>query len=190
MKKLFVCSVAMLLSLSMVACDDETVTNSNEVETVTEEVIEVEETQEETIEDKEEIQEPEEEVEEVVIDIFDYDELDYYLTTNFTDSEYQTYFDGIKWVNETSELREIEFDAHILFVTQSEKYDTRCELMLASGDYDNGNFTGPYIKTRDIAYTSLKGAQEGSNVRVKATIEEYDMDHGYLKLNIKEVSVR
>ena len=196
MKKLFVCSVAMLLSLSMVACDDETVTNSNEVETVIEETVEVEEIQEDIIEIEEEIQEPEEEVEEVVeepeepIDTFDYDELHYYLTTNLSDSEYQTYFESIEWVNGTSELREIEFDAHILFVTPSEKYDTRCELMLASGDYDNGNFTGPYIKTRDIAYTSLKGAQEGSNVRVKATIEEYDMDHGYLKLNIKEVSVR
>lgn len=189
------CSVAMLLGLSMVACDDETITNSNEVETVIEETVEVEETQEEIIEE-EVIEEPEEEVEEVVeepeepIDTFDYDELHYYLTTNLTDSEYQAYFESIEWVDGTSQLREIEFDAHIIFVTPSEKYSTRCELMIASGDYDNGNFTGPYIKTKDIAYSSLNGAQEGSNVRVKATIEEYDMTGGYLKLNIKEISVR
>lgn len=195
MKKLCMCSVAMLLGLSMVACDDETVTNSNEVETVIEETVEVEETQEEIIEE-EVIEEPEEEVEEVVeepeepIDTFDYDELHYYLTTNLTDSEYQAYFDDISIDEKTSTIREIEFDAHIIFVTPSEKYSTRCELMMASGDYNNGEFTGPYIKTRDIAYTSLNGAHEGSNVRVKATIENYDMTGGYLKLNIKEISVR
>ena len=181
------------LFIASVAEDDEPVTNKTEIETVIEEPVEVEEIQEEIVEEAV-IEEPEEEVEQVVeeqVDMFDYDALEYYLTTNLTDSEYQAYFDEIAIDDKTLTVREIEFDAHIMFVNQSEKYKTRCELMLASGDYnEDGSFTGPYIKTRDIAYIDLEGAHEGSNVRVRATIDGYDMDGGYLKITIRDITLR
>lgn len=184
----FVC-----LTIACVADDDEPVTNKTEIETVIEEPVEVEEIQEDIVEEAV-IEEPEEEVEQVVeeqVDMFDYDALEYYLTTNLTDSEYQAYFDEIAVDDKTLTVREIEFDAHIMFVNQSEKYKTRCELMLASGDYnEDGSFTGPYIKTRDIAYIDLDGAHEGSNVRVRATIDGYDMDGGYLKITIRDITLR
>ena len=181
------------LFIASVAEDDEPVTNKTEIETVIEEPVKVEEIQEEIVEE-EVIEEPEEEVEQVVeeqVDMFDYDALEYYLTTNLTDSEYQAYFDEIAVDDKTLTVREIEFDAHIMFVNQSEKYKTRCELMLASGDYnEDGSFSGPYIKTRDIAYIDLEGAHEGSNVRVRATIDGYDMDGGYLKITIRDIALR
>ena len=181
------------LTIACVADDDEPVTNKTEIETVIEEPVEVEEIQEEIVEEAV-IEEPEEEVEQVVeeqVDMFDYDALEYYLTTNLTDSEYQAYFDEIAIDDKTLTVREIEFDAHIMFVNQSEKYKTRCELMLASGDYnEDGSFSGPYIKTRDIAYIDLEGAHEGSNVRVRATIDGYDMDGGYLKITIRDITLR
>ena len=181
------------LFIASVADDEEPVTNKTEIETVIEEPVEVEEIQEEIVEEAV-IEEPEEEVEQVVeeqVDMFDYDALEYYLTTNLTDSEYQAYFDEIAIDDKTLTVREIEFDAHIMFVNQSEKYKTRCELMLASGDYnEDGSFSGPYIKTRDIAYIDLDGAHEGSNVRVRATIDGYDMDGGYLKITIRDIALR
>lgn len=181
------------LFIASVADDEEPVTNKTEIETVIEEPVEVEEIQEDIIEEAV-IEEPEEEVEQVVeeqVDMFDYDALEYYLTTNLTDSEYQAYFDEIAVDDKTLTVREIEFDAHIMFVNQSEKYKTRCELMLASGDYnEDGSFSGPYIKTRDIAYIDLEGAHEGSNVRVRATIDGYDMDGGYLKITIRDIALR
>ena len=181
------------LFIASVADDEEPVTNKTEIETVIEEPVEVEEIQEEIVKEAV-IEEPEEEVEQVVeeqVDMFDYDALEYYLTTNLTDSEYQAYFDEIAIDDKTLTVREIEFDAHIMFVNQSEKYKTRCELMLASGDYnEDGSFTGPYIKTRDIAYIDLEGAHEGSNVRVRATIDGYDMDGGYLKITIRDITLR
>lgn len=181
------------LTIACVADDEEPVMNKTEIETVIEEPVEVEEIQEDIIEEAV-IEEPEEEVEQVVeeqVDMFDYDALEYYLTTNLTDSEYQAYFDEIAVDDKTLTVREIEFDAHIMFVNQSEKYKTRCELMLASGDYnEDGSFTGPYIKTRDIAYIDLEGAHEGSNVRVRATIDGYDMDGGYLKITIRDITLR
>ena len=181
------------LFIASVAEDDEPVTNKTEIETVIEEPVEVEEIQKDIVEEAV-IEEPEEEVEQVVeeqVDMFDYDALEYYLTTNLTDSEYQAYFDEIAIDDKTLTVREIEFDAHIMFVNQSEKYKTRCELMLASGDYnEDGSFSGPYIKTRDIAYIDLEGAHEGSNVRVRATIDGYDMDGGYLKITIRDITLR
>ena len=181
------------LFIASVAEDDEPVMNKTEIETVIEEPVEVEEIQEEIVEETV-IEEPEEEVEQVIeeqVDMFDYDALEYYLTTNLTDSEYQAYFDEIAVDDKTLTVREIEFDAHIMFVNQSEKYKTRCELMLASGDYnEDGSFSGPYIKTRDIAYIDLEGAHEGSNVRVRATIDGYDMDGGYLKITIRDITLR
>ena len=181
------------LTIACVADDEEPVTNKTEIETVIEEPVKVEEIQEEIVEEAV-IEEPEEEVEQVVeeqVDMFDYDALEYYLTTNLTDSEYQAYFDEIAVDDKTLTVREIEFDAHIMFVNQSEKYKTRCELMLASGDYnEDGSFSGPYIKTRDIAYIDLEGAHEGSNVRVRATIDGYDMDGGYLKITIRDITLR
>lgn len=181
------------LFIASVADDEEPVTNKTEIETVIEEPVGVEEIQEEIVEEAV-IEEPEEEVEQVVeeqVDMFDYDALEYYLTTNLTDSEYQAYFDEIAVDDKTLTVREIEFDAHIMFVNQSEKYKTRCELMLASGDYnEDGSFSGPYIKTRDIAYIDLEGAHEGSNVRVRATIDGYDMDGGYLKITIRDIALR
>ena len=181
------------LTIACVADDEEPVTNKTEIETVIEEPVEVEEIQEDIIEEAV-IEEPEEEVEQVVeeqVDMFDYDALEYYLTTNLTDAEYQAYFDEISMDEKTLTMREIEFDAHIMFVNQSEKYKTRCELMLASGDYnEDGSFSGPYIKTRDIAYIDLEGAHEGSNVRVRATIDGYDMDGGYLKITIRDIALR
>ena len=181
------------LFIASVADDEEPVTNKTEIETVIEEPVGVEEIQEEIVEEAV-IEEPEEEVEQVVeeqVDMFDYDALEYYLTTNLTDSEYQAYFDEIAVDDKTLTVREIEFDAHIMFVNQREKYKTRCELMLASGDYnEDGSFSGPYIKTRDIAYIDLEGAHEGSNVRVRATIDRYDMDGGYLKITIRDITLR
>ena len=181
------------LFIASVADDEEPVTNKTEIETVIEEPVKVEEIQKDIVEEAV-IEEPEEEVEQVVeeqVDMFDYDALEYYLTTNLTDSEYQAYFDEIAVDDKTLTVREIEFDAHIMFVNQSEKYKTRCELMLASGDYnEDGSFSGPYIKTRDIAYIDLEGAHEGSNVRVRATIDGYDMDGGYLKITIRDITLR
>lgn len=185
MKKIFGIAVAIMLGINMIGCED-TMEDTIIEEPVTkqEEQNEVEE-KEETIEE-EIVEEPEEEVE---VDAFDEEEFKYYMTTNLQDAEYETYFESIKWIGD--QPREIEFDGHILIVTPHEKWNTRCELLLANGDYNNGEFDGPYIKTRDIAYTELNGMiNEGYNVRVKATIEKYDINAGYLKITIKEITAR
>lgn len=171
MKKLLKIATVALVGLSIVGCEGQDATTLDENEAVIEETVEI---QEDVIEEE----------------LFDYDELHYYLTTNLSDEEYAKYFDDIVIDQSTHSLREIIFDAHIMAVTPSEKYKTRCELLMASGDFNDGTFTGPYIKTRDISYQELEGRGEGSNVRVTATIEEYDIERGYLKIDIRKIVSR
>ena len=183
MKKIFGITIAMMLGLSMIGCED--TMSETELEEPKKEIEQQVEVEEKEIQEDKVVEEPEEEVE-----VFDEEKFNYYMTTSLTDEEYNEYFNSIIWTKDGN-LREIEFDGHILMVTPHEKYNTRCELLLASGDYNNGNFVGPYIKTKDIGYTQLNGMiNEGYNVRVKATIEEYDMDAGYLVISIKAIEQR
>jgi hypothetical protein len=134
------------------------------------------------------IEEEPEQKEQHFTDIIDIDEFNYYMTTNLSDEEYYEYFESIKWIE--GETLEIEFDAHVLIISPHEKYNTRCELLIASGDFNNGEFNGPYIKTRDIGYIELNGIDEGTNVRIKAEIEKYDKDAGWLKIRIIDIESR
>lgn len=175
MKKLFGMTIAIMLGLNMIGCESTVEdTTIEEPKTKQEQTIEVEEN----------------EVTEEVVDVFNEEEFNYYMTTNLTDEEYDKYFNEII-LDGNGELREIEFEGQILMATPHEKWNTRCELLLATGDYTDGNFTGPYIKTRDIGYTQLDGMiNPGYNVKVTATIEEYDINSGWLKITIKTIEQR
>lgn len=187
MKKIFGVTIAVMLGLIMIGCEDTMEdTNTEQPETKQEQKVETKE-QENT--EKEEVveEEPKEEVE-----VFDEKVLNRYMTTNLPDEEYKTYFESIEWA-EGSNKRVIEFDGYIVTVFESEKYKTRSEIGLAAGDYDGNdvfNYQGITMMTRDIANDSIAGLTPGTNVKVKATIEEYDMDAGYLKIQIKEIEAR
>lgn len=186
MKKLFGLTIALMLGLNMIGCES-TVENTNEVDTTQtkqEEQIEVNE-----IEETEEV-EIEEQIEEKVEE-FDEEELNYYLTTFLPEEEYDKYFNSIcDDENGYYGKRVIEFDASIDFVNRREGYDTRYELGLSSGDY--GKLDGPFIKVEDISMTHLEdGMIFGEcNVRVKAAIDEYDKEKGWLLIDIIEITRR
>ena len=187
MKKLFGMTIAMMLGLSMIGCEDTTESTATveEPKMKQEETIEVEKKEEKIKEEV--IEEPEKEVE-----VFDQEKLNHYMTTSLSDEEYETYFNEIKH-DETGYSREIEFEGYIVGVMVSEKYDTRSELSLAAGDYDGNdvyNYLGVTILTRDIANYKIAGLIPGTNVKVKAYIERYDINGGYLKINITEIEAR
>ena len=185
MKKLFGLTIALMLGLNIVGCES-TVDDTNEentTQTKQEEQIEVKE-----IEETEEV-EVEEQIEEEVEE-FDEEELNYYLTTSLPEEEYDKYFNSIcDDENGYYGSRVIEFDASIDFVDKREGYDTRYELGLSSGDY--GELNGPFIKDKDICMTDLKdGMIFGKcNVRVKAAIDEYDPEYGWLLIDIMVIKV-
>ena len=186
MKKLFGLTIALMLGLNIVGCES-TVEDTNEVDTTQtkqEEQIEVNE-----IEETEEV-EVEEQIEEKVEE-FDEEELNYYLTTFLPEEEYDKYFNSIcDDENGYYGKRVIEFDASIDYVNRREGYDTRYELGLSSGDY--GKLDGPFIKVKDIGATHLgNGMIFGEcNVRVKAAIDEYDPEYGWLLIDILEIETR
>ena len=179
MKKIFGVTIAVMLGLILIGCEDTMEdTNTKQPETKQEQKVETKE-QENT--EKEE-----------VVEVFDEKVLNHYMTTNLPDEEYKTYFESIEWA-EGSNKRVIEFDGYIVTVFASEKYKTRSEIGLATGDYDRNdvfNYQGVTMMSRDIANDSIAGLTPGTNVKVKATIDEYDMDAGYLKIQIKEIEAR
>ena len=178
MKKIFGVTIAVMLGLILIGCEDTMEdTNTKQPETK----------QEQKVETKEQENTEKEEVE-----VFDEKVLNHYMTTNLPDEEYKTYFESIEWA-EGSNKRVIEFDGYIVTVFASEKYKTRSEIGLATGDYDRNdvfNYQGVTMMSRDIANDSIAGLTPGTNVKVKATIDEYDMDAGYLKIQIKEIEAR
>ena len=186
MKKLFGLTIALMLGLSVIGCEstEESINEENTTEPKQEEQIEVKE-----IEEPEEV-EVEEQIEEKVEE-FDEEELNYYLTTFLPEEEYDKYFNSIcDDENGYYGKRVIEFDASIDFVDKREGYDTRYELGLSSGDY--GKLDGPFIKVEDISMTNLEdGMIFGEcNVRVKAAIDEYDKEKGWLLIDIIEITRR
>lgn len=103
------------------------------------------------------------------------------MTSNLTDEEYKKYFDE----NET----EMEFNGSIAAINLRDGYDTRAEMLLVYGN-DINNFTGPYMKVKDIGLTKLKGFTDiGTNVKVKAKINSYNEDKGYLEITIENIEV-
>lgn len=188
MKKLFGLTIALMLGLNIVGCES-TVEDTNEVNTQQikqEEQVEIKEVEEtEKVEVEEQI---EEEVEK-----FNEEELNYYLTTNLPEEEYDKYFNSIcDDENGYYGSRVIEFDGSIDFVNRRDGYDTRYELGLSTGDYSETEFNGPFIKVKDISMTDLgDGMIFGKcNVRVKAAIDEYDPEYGWLLIDILEMETR
>lgn len=158
--RLIVCGV---LAGLMIGCSSEEVERSQEVPEKVEESIKEEESIEEktlTIEDK---------------------DFKYYMTNSLNDEEYEKYFDSIQGI-------EVEFDGSIDIIQLREGYNTRYELLVTYGDYNETSITGPYMKVKDIAYGNEAGLEygiidNGTNVKVKAKIVEFDMDRGYLVID-------
>ena len=188
MKKLFGLTIALMLGLNIVGCES-TVEDTNETEQATIQ-------QEQQIEKEENTETKEVEVEEQIeeeVEEFNEEELNYYLTTNLPEEEYDKYFNSIcDDENGYYGSRVIEFDASIDFVDRREGYDTRYELGLSTGDYSETEFNGPFIKVKDIGATYLgNGMIFGKcNVRVKAAIDEYDPEYGWLLIDIIEIETR
>ena len=191
MKKILGLSIAMMLGLSMIGCEstEETDNKVEETEVKQEEQVEVKEN--ESLQ-KEETENSKEEVDNKVL-TFEDEEFKHYMTASLELDEYEEYFSKIEWT-ENGNLREIEFDGYITTVMPCEKYDTRCELGLAAGDYDGidvYNYTGITITTRDIGYLDLNGLSEGNNVKVRATIDDPKVTRGgNLKIEIIDIQPR
>ena len=161
MKKLFGLGLAMMLGISMVGCAD---TSGEQVEVK-------EETKIEEQVEKEEVKEPE----------FDMDEFNKYLTTPMSEDEYETYFNSI-------EGQELEFDVAILDVSLREGYDYMYDILFIGGDYSEDN-ANVYLKAERINRTQLYGSS-GDNVKIKARIEGYNRDYGWVEIYLDEITER
>lgn len=174
MKKIFGIGIAMMLGLFMIGCEEGDIKDTNDQQTK----------QEQQVEGKEKEETNGEEVENKVLTMQD-ETFKHYMTTSLTDKEYAEYFTQDKIGTE------IEFDGNLVAVDMKEGYDTRVEVLLTTGDYNENEINGPYIKDEDVAIIDLKGNIEvGQNVKIKAKLYNYDTEKGYLEIDIKAVETR
>lgn len=169
--KIFGIGIAIMLGLFMMGCEEgEDVTIEDTSDVTIEETVKEEEKQ---------------------VLTFDNDEdFKYHMTTSLDESEYDEYFNKIKWTKD-GKLKDIEFDGAIVLVTPREGYDTRMEVLLMVGDYSETEVTGPSIKVKDIGINDLNGLIEpGANVKVKATLQGFDSEHGWLEISINDIESR
>lgn len=167
-----------VIVVSMIGCsseelEQEVVDNNGKVEEPREEQKE---------EPTEKVEEP---VEEQILTIEDED-FKYHMTNSLADEEYDKYFGSLYG-------SEVEFDASIDVMQLRDGYDTRMELLLTYGDYSETTITGPYMKVKDISYgtkLSREIVSDKTNVKVKAKISDYNMDKGYLEVDIISIEPR
>jgi hypothetical protein len=92
--------------------------------------------------------------------------------------------------------RTIEFDGNTAYVSKHGNYDTRFDYLIFAGDYSKTTFSGPQFQFRNVNYYDLHLEGDnvpdtfgvGLNIRIIATVEEYDDDPGLFLL--KPVSIK
>lgn len=87
--------------------------------------------------------------------------------------------------------RTIEFDGYIANMMPHDKYTTRYDILINTGDYGETTFDGPDFKFEDVNIfdLNLTGAEipetigMGQNLRITALVEEYDGNPGLFFLD-------
>lgn len=177
MKKLLGLTLIIVLGLCVVGC-----ASTNDI-TPTEPEDKIE--QPEKDEEKELIRNNMTGEEETVLTMDD-DEFKTAMTSTLSDKEYDEYFKSLAG-------RTIEFDGSLLAIDKLEGKDTRYELMIGSGDYNETTSMGPVMKVKDTAYgdgLNESVTEVGQNVKVRAVVYFYDMDNSYLEINPVSIDVR
>ncbi|MEK4701945.1 DUF4839 domain-containing protein [Solibacillus sp. FSL R7-0668] len=92
--------------------------------------------------------------------------------------------------------RTIEFDGNTAYVNNHGNNKTRFDYLIFAGDYSETTFSGPNFQFKDVNYYDLHLTGDnipdtfgiGLNIRIIATVEEYDENSGLFQL--KPVSIK
>lgn len=92
--------------------------------------------------------------------------------------------------------RTIEFDGNTAYVSPHGKNETRFDYLIYAGDYSTTTFSGPAFQFRDVNYYDLHLTGDnvpdnfgvGLNIRIIATVGEYDEASGLFQL--KPISIK
>lgn len=98
-----------------------------------------------------------------------------------------------KYKNQT-----IEFDANIVSVTNYKDYDTRYDILISSGDYNESTMYGPNFKFENVNTADMDiddlflpdYISVGNNIHVVAEVEGYDESSGIFELDPVSVQKR
>jgi hypothetical protein len=94
--------------------------------------------------------------------------------------------------------RTIEFDGNTAYVSNHGNYKTRFDYLIYAGDYSETTFSGPNFQFRDVNYYDLHLTGDnvpdtfgvGLNIRITATVEEYNENSGLFQLEPISIKMR
>jgi hypothetical protein len=94
--------------------------------------------------------------------------------------------------------RTIEFDGNTAYVSNHGNYKTRFDYLIYAGDYSETTFSGPNFQFRDVNYYDLHLTGDnvpdtfgvGLNIRISATVEEYNENSGLFQLKPVSIKIR
>lgn len=94
--------------------------------------------------------------------------------------------------------RTIEFDGCVTNITQFEDYNTRYDVLVSFGDFDENHQSGPIFKFENVnsfdlgltAYKLTAQLSTGSNIHIKAKVERYNENNGIFYLDPIEITKR
>lgn len=144
------------------------------------------------VEPQPETPEPTEEPEDEILTVENCDELADILTLSDPTDPAVASFAG------SYDGRTIEFDGFIAALSNHGDYDTRYDILVMGGDFDENHMYGPNFSFRNVNLINL-GIEElflpdyisvGSHVHVVATIDRYDEEHGLLLMEPVSVTER
>ena len=96
------------------------------------------------------------------------------------------------------EGRTIEFDGRVDYLVKHENYNTRYDILVSSGDYNQDNQIGPIFKFENVNAYDLdlntlyleSQIEVGKNVRIVAKVEQFDNNTGLFFLDPVSVTSR
>lgn len=105
---------------------------------------------------------------------------------------------SVKTFAEKYKNQTIEFDANIVSVTNYKDYDTRYDILISSGDYNESTMYGPNFKFENVNTADMDiddlflpdYISVGNNIHVVAEVEGYDESSGIFELDPVSVQKR
>ena len=89
----------------------------------------------------------------------------------------------------------IEFDGCVTAMQNHEDYDTRWDVLIGAGDFDENKMRGPNFRLTDVSFYDMNvsggdSISVGENIHVIANVDEYDSNTGLFEIDIISIEIR
>lgn len=89
----------------------------------------------------------------------------------------------------------IEFDGCVTAMQNHDNYDTRWDVLIGAGDFDENKMRGPNFRLTDVNFYDMNvsggdSIRVGMNIHVIASVDEYNANTGLFEIDIISIEIR